>query len=64
MLFDVTLTSEPMELHQLLNYFWHHLELDIQTLCRATQHSFDDCILLLHTIIHNMLTANYKTILG
>ncbi|XP_019856417.1 PREDICTED: E3 ubiquitin-protein ligase rnf213-alpha-like [Amphimedon queenslandica] len=58
---DLTTNAKPMELCWLLNYFWHHLEVDIQTLCRATQYSFDDCILFLHIIVHNMLIANLET---
>uniref|UniRef100_A0A1X7THX8 Uncharacterized protein n=1 Tax=Amphimedon queenslandica TaxID=400682 RepID=A0A1X7THX8_AMPQE len=58
-LLDVTSTTEPIE--KLLNYFWHHLEIDIQTLCRATQHSFDDCILLLHTLLSRKDRQSWET---
>lgn len=59
-LLDVTVVDKPIEVNDVLDYFWHHLEKDIQTLCRTTQLGFDDCILLLHTLIHKMLFIRYE----
>ena len=42
---------------EVLNFFWNHFEKDFETLSRATQHSFDDCILVVHSVIHSMLEA-------
>ena len=39
---------------EVLTFFWNHFEKDFETLSRATQHSFDDCILVVHSVIHNM----------
>ena len=37
-----------------MQYFWQNLERDFQVLSRATQQSFDDCTLLVHTFIHKI----------
>jgi hypothetical protein len=47
----------PVPADELLDFFWHHLEVDFQTLQRATQHSSDDCIYLIHSLIHNILSV-------
>lgn len=52
-------TNKPLHPEELLNYFWHHLERDFQILCRATQHSFDDCVMFVHSLIRNMLSIEH-----
>ena len=42
---------------EVLTFFWNHFEKDFETLSRATQLSFDDCILVVHSVIHSMLEA-------
>ena len=54
--------TEPVPPEQILNFFWRHLERDFQTMTRATQQSFDDCILFIHTLIHNMLSVAQRNI--
>ena len=51
--------SQILEL-DVFTFFWNHLEKDIEMLCRATQLCFDDCILVLNAIIHNMLQQSTK----
>ena len=48
----------PIQQQEVFTFFWNHLEKDIETLCRATQLSVDDCMLLLHSLIHNMYGEN------
>ena len=54
--------NQPVPPKQILNFFWHHLEKDFQTLTRATQQSFDDCVLFLHTLIHYILSTKHDNI--
>ena len=61
---EAVIQTEPVPPEQILNFFWHHLERDLQTLTRVTQQSFDDCVLLIHTLIHNMLTVTHDEISG
>ena len=48
----------------ILNFFWQHFEKDFQTLCRALQCSFDDSILFMSSLIHNMLSITHEDIDG
>lgn len=41
----------------LLNFFWHHLEKDIDILSFILQRSEMDSSVLIHSILHNMVTV-------
>ena len=59
---EAVIQNEPVPPEQILNFFWHHLEKDFQTLIRATQQSFDDCVLFLHSLIYYILSAKHHNI--
>ena len=48
----------PVGITQGLNHFWHHLEKDFQILQLALGKSMDDAALLVHLLLHKMLTTS------
>ena len=48
--------TPKVSLKDLLNYFWHHLEKDIELLSFTLKRNEVDSSLLVHSIIHNMFT--------
>lgn len=48
--------TPSVSLKELLNYFWHHLEKDLEILSFVLQRNEMDSSLLIHSIIHNMTT--------
>ena len=50
-----------VELRKILDFFWHHLERDLEILCSAIGKSYDESALLVHIIIHNILKTDATT---
>lgn len=49
--------TPKVSVEDLLNYFWHHLEKDIEILSFTLQRNEVESSLLIHSIMHNMLTV-------